>query len=63
MEFPPQGVRVQLFERSMHGVPEMKFDASYWRRDFIDITKLILLRASLVGGQLAMRKTALSRNS
>src|SRR3984893_4818481 len=51
------GICVQFFERPVNRVSQVKFDASYRRRNFVDIAELILLRALLVGGQLAMRKT------
>src|SRR6267378_3174571 len=54
---PVLGVLVQFFERSVDGISKMKLDASYGRRNFINISKPILLRALLVRRQLAMRKT------
>jgi hypothetical protein len=38
----------------MNGIAEMKLDAPYERRNFVDISELILLRALLVRRQLAM---------
>src|SRR5258706_8224205 len=57
VSLPLHGIRVQLFERPVDGISKMKLDASYGRRNFINISKLILLWALLVRSQLAMRKT------
>src|SRR5467141_4079795 len=54
---PVLGVLVQFFERPVDGISKMKLDASYGRGNFVDISKLILLRALLERRQLAMRKT------
>jgi len=32
----------------VNSIPKMKLDASYGRRNFVDIAKLILLRALLI---------------
>src|SRR5467141_776478 len=57
VRLPLHGIRVQFFERPVDGISKMKLDASYGRRNFINISKLILLWALLVRSQLAMRKT------
>src|SRR6266481_2033672 len=51
---PVLGVLVQFFERSVDGISKMKLDASYGRRNFINMPKLILLWALLVRSQLAV---------
>jgi hypothetical protein len=42
------GICVQFLESSMDGISQMQLDASYRRRNLVDIVKLVLLRALLV---------------
>src|SRR6267378_6802477 len=51
---PLHGIRVQFFERSVDGISKVKLDASYGRGNFVNVAKLILLRALLVRSQLAV---------